>query len=59
MSSVSLLVAGAGCLPDDPAVRGRLLYPGTNIENPAFVDYDVLGGEPWVFFNVRRRRPDR
>jgi hypothetical protein len=55
----SLLSAAAGCLPDDPAVRGRLLYPGINIENPAFADYNVLRGEPWVFFNVRQRRPEK
>jgi hypothetical protein len=55
----SLLVAAVGCLPDDPPVNGRLLYPGINIENPAFADYGVLDGEPWVFFNVRRRRPDQ
>ncbi len=55
--TISLLVAGAGCLPEDPAVQGRLLYPGINVENPTFADYEVLGGEPWVFFNVRQRRP--
>ena len=55
--AISLLVAGAGCLPEDPAVQGRLLYPGINVENPTFADYEVLGGEPWVFFNVRQRRP--
>ena len=46
----------AGCLPEDLAVDGRLLYAGIGIENPAFSDPDTLNGEPWVFFNIRTRR---
>ncbi len=57
--SLSALVAAAGCLPDDPEVQGNLLYPGTNVENPSFADYSQFGGEPWVFFQVRRRRQER
>ena len=44
----------AGCLPDDPPVRGRLLYAGVGIERPEF---RYIGDEPWVMFDVRRTRP--
>jgi hypothetical protein len=47
------LVAGA-CLPDDPEVKGRLLYPGINIERPEF----PINGQPWVMFEVRRSRAE-
>jgi hypothetical protein len=56
---ISALVIGTlallgACLPEDPAVKGRLLYAGTGIEHPEFV---VIGGEPWVMFELRQRRP--
>jgi hypothetical protein len=55
---VSFFVVLAGCLPDDPDVDGRLLYPGITIESPVFADPSVLDGEPWVFFNIRTRRKE-
>ena len=50
-----LALLGASCLPDDPAVKGRLLYPGISIERPEFHD---IGGDPWVLFEVRQARPE-
>lgn len=46
---VVLVMVGA-CLPDDPPVRGTLLYPGVGISNPRF---RVMDDEPWVLFDVR------
>lgn len=51
---LTLVLGLAGCLPDDPAVRGRLLYAGVNIERPEFI---YVGDEPWVMFDIRRSRP--
>ena len=56
---ISALVIGTlallgACLPEDPAVKGRLLYAGTGIEHPEFMG---IGGEPWVMFELRQRRP--
>jgi hypothetical protein len=51
--SLSVFALGAlasACLPDDPPVRGRLLYPGSEVVNPRF---RTLEGEPWVLFDVR------
>jgi hypothetical protein len=53
----TVLLAATGCLPDDPPVDGHLLYPGIGIENPAFAAANQFGGEPWVFFQLRKRRP--
>jgi hypothetical protein len=47
----TLALLGA-CLPEDPPVKGRLLYPGINIEHPEFVG---IAGEPWVMFELRQR----
>jgi hypothetical protein len=55
---LSILAALAGCLPADPPVNGRLLYPGIGIESPVFADPSLLDGEPWVFFNLRTRRQE-
>jgi hypothetical protein len=55
--SVALfLLALAGCLPDDPPVKGRLLVAGSNIENAQFVSID---DQDWVVYSVRRERPRR
>jgi hypothetical protein len=56
MTAAAAMTAAAlagGCLPDDPPVRGRLLYPGTAISNPRF---RTLDNEPWVLFDVRTER---
>jgi hypothetical protein len=54
--ALAALAAGAGaCLPEDPPVSGRLLYPGVNILNPRF---RVLAGEPWVLFDLRTSRAE-
>jgi hypothetical protein len=55
-AALSVLVAVGGCLPDDPPVDGKLLYPGTGIENPSFSDPGQFDGVPWVFFQLRRAR---
>jgi hypothetical protein len=52
--ALGLALGLGGCLPDDPPVRGRLLYAGVDIEHPEFME---LGGEPWVMFDIRRTRP--
>ena len=44
----------AGCLPDDPAVMGRSLYRGSNVERPTFV---TIGDDLWVLFQVRQAKP--
>jgi hypothetical protein len=49
----TLALLGA-CLPDDPAVDGRLLYGGVGLEHPEFV---VIDGQPWVMFETRQTRP--
>jgi hypothetical protein len=46
-------LSGPGCLPDDPAVKGRLLYPGIGIEHPEIVH---VGGQVWVMFEIRQTR---
>ena len=51
----TLALLGA-CLPDDPAVDGRLLHGGVGIEHPEFVAID---GQPWVMFETRQTRPVR
>jgi hypothetical protein len=57
-TALALMTAGlatftGACLPDDPPVRGRLLYPGSAISNPRF---RTLDNEPWVLFDVRTER---
>jgi hypothetical protein len=61
-SSLVFGLSGFGCLPDDPAVKGQLLYPGSNIESPVFLAIDQgqgAGKEPWVMFQTRRTRATR
>jgi hypothetical protein len=48
-------MVGGACLPDDPPVRGNLLYPGVGISNPRF---RVIDDEPWVLFDVRTSRAE-
>jgi hypothetical protein len=52
---VLALTGWCACLPDDPPVRGRLLYPGAGVLYPRF---RVLDGEPWVLFDVRQARAE-
>jgi hypothetical protein len=49
----------AGCLPDDPAVKGQLLYPGSDIERPQFIALPGAPTEPWVMFQTRRTRANQ
>jgi hypothetical protein len=46
----------SGCLPDDPEVKGQLLYAGSNIEHPQFISLSSAPAEPWVMFQTRRSR---
>jgi hypothetical protein len=57
LAVLTVLAAAPGCLPDDPPVDGHLLYPGIGIESPAFADHRQFNDEPWVFFQLRQRRP--
>src|SRR5438105_12353961 len=47
--------AAAACLPDGEPVDGRLLFPGTAIEDPAFES--CSSSDPWVAFAVRKSLP--
>jgi hypothetical protein len=46
----ALALLAVACLPDDPAVQGRLLHPGPDVVAPRF---RTLDGEPWVLYDVR------